>query len=127
MMKLQERKSPKFNIAAPNDPAPINVAEEGQEERKEVGFYKAALNLGAGGTTGTTHFKNNANKAYLPMPADASGISFYGFRFDEEENTTGIEVVENANENVIYDLAGRRVQGAQKGIFIVNGKKVIKK
>lgn len=29
-------------------------------------------------------------------------------------------------QNVIFDLAGRRVQKAEKGIFIINGKKVVK-
>ena len=29
-------------------------------------------------------------------------------------------------ENVIYDLQGRRVKDAVKGLYIVNGKKVVK-
>ena len=34
---------------------------------------------------------------------------------------------ENVNETVIYDLAGRRVNAiTDKGVYIVNGKKVIK-
>ena len=36
---------------------------------------------------------------------------------------TGIDADENAN--TIFDLSGRRVQKAQKGVYIVNGKKVI--
>ena len=84
----------------------------------EVGLYKAEMKGGV--------WLNNAYKAYLPA-TEANKVSFYGFIFDEEENTTGIEVVENANENVIYDLAGRRVSEiTEKGIYIVNGKKVIK-
>ena len=93
----------------------------------EVGLYKATTTGQAEGT-----FMNYAGKAYLPasaVPTTANAISFYGFRFEgeDEENTTGIEVVENVNENVIYDLAGRRVSEiTEKGIYIVNGKKVIK-
>ena len=98
----------------------------------EVGLYTAANNV----STDTSNddpevtyeaWLNNANKAYLPKPA-GNNVSFYGFRFDEEENTTGIEVVENANENVIYDLAGRRVSEiTEKGIYIIDGHKVLVK
>ena len=41
------------------------------------------------------------------------------------EGTTEIENVELDEELVIYDLAGRRVMKMQKGIYIVNGKKVV--
>jgi hypothetical protein len=45
----------------------------------------------------------------------------------EQNNATGI--VETEKEKVkteIYDLPGRRVQNAQKGLYIVNGKVLIK-
>ena len=82
-----------------------------------VGFYKAAL-------TGNK-FKNNANKAYLPITSESESSSrFLSFDFGTE---TAIESVGSVDNNaVVYDLSGRRVQGAQKGIFIVNGKKVVK-
>ena len=77
-----------------------------------------------------TSFKNNANKAYLKVAPGMNEVSFYGFRFEgeDEENTTGIEVVENVNENVIFDLSGRRVSEiTEKGIYIIDGKKVLVK
>ena len=41
------------------------------------------------------------------------------------ETGTGIaSVMENAKDAVIYNLAGQRVQKAQSGLYIVNGKKV---
>ena len=44
------------------------------------------------------------------------------------DEDTGIENIDaNAENSVIYDLNGRRVQNAQKGIYIKNGKKVIVK
>ena len=49
---------------------------------------------------------------------------------DEEntdENLTGIDEVkaENQNSDAIYNLQGVRVNNAQKGIYIMNGKKVV--
>ena len=47
------------------------------------------------------------------------------FSFDRGEGTTDIIAVEPAMENVvIYDLTGRRVEKMEKGIYIVNGRKV---
>ena len=91
---------------------------------KGVGFYAAELNWGAEGAEGNTHFKNNANRAYLPAPA--AGVRFLSFDFGTE---TAIDELKGENGNVktvIYDLSGRRVQKAQKGLYIVNGVKVIK-
>ncbi len=94
-----------------------------------TGFYKAEKNV----STDTTNddpdvtcesFVNNGFKAYLPV--DVASARFLNFDFGTE---TAIESIEGENGNVkaeIYDLAGRRVQNAQKGLYIVNGKKVIK-
>ena len=90
-----------------------------------VGFYKAMLNKDANGNAGNTHFLNNAGKAYLPM--DGHNVRCLVFDFGTE---TGIIETENGNVKIensaVYDLAGRRVQNGQKGIFIVNGKKVVR-
>ena len=92
----------------------------------EVGLYKAALNSNAQGGEGTTHFLNNANKAYLALPA-ASKVMFYSFNIGG--GTTAIdEIVANKEtSNLTYDLTGRRVEKAEKGIYIVNGKKILVK
>ncbi len=92
-----------------------------------VGFYKAELNKDETGIDGETHFKNNANKAYLPAPAGAES-RFLVFNFGDD-NATAIENIqgaENATNALVYDLAGRRVQSAKSGLYIINGKKVIK-
>ena len=66
-----------------------------------------------------------AGKAYLPKPAGAR--DFLNFAFDNE--TTGINASLVNNEknmvNSVYDLQGRRVAQPTKGLYIVNGKKVI--
>ena len=90
-----------------------------------VGLYKATLNQAE-----NTAFLNNANKAYLVVPASegAEGIASYSFRFGE--GTTGISEVkgESGNVNGIYDLTGRRVEAiTAPGIYVVNGKKVLVK
>lgn len=88
-----------------------------------LGFYYGAENGG--------EFKNGAHKAYLAVTTE--GMSkIRGFSFDSM--TTGINHVvanaEHAKTTVIYDLNGRRVNSlnaAAKGVYIVNGKKVIVK
>ena len=87
-----------------------------------IGLYGAILNKDAEGNDGETHFKNNANKAYLPM-STASGAAYYSFRFGGD--TTGVENVVVENEvKAIYDLTGRRVEAiTAPGIYIVNGVK----
>ena len=94
----------------------------------EVGLYKAAMNVDAtGAATGElTHFLNNANKAYLAVPAEqAQNAASFSFRFD---GTTGIENVEGQSEGtVVYDLMGRRVENPTRGIYVINGKKVLVK
>ena len=40
---------------------------------------------------------------------------------------TGINAIENATNDVIYDLSGRRVVNANGGLYIVNGRKVYMK
>ena len=71
-------------------------------------------------------FENGAHKAYLAVPADVAGNAKY-FVFGEE--TDGIRQIENGEltiENAeIYNLSGQRVNKAQKGVYIVNGKKVV--
>ena len=82
-----------------------------------VGFYKAAAN-GA---------YLPANRAYLSTTATATGNApFLGFDGNE---TTGINSVERGALSVegCYTLDGRRVAQPTKGLYIVNGKKVILK
>ncbi len=60
------------------------------------------------------------NRAYLSSTADAARLNI---TFDE---TTGINSVNTVqNGSAVYNLNGQLVNGAQKGIFIKNGKKVV--
>lgn len=66
-----------------------------------------------------------AGKAYLKTDANAAPALTIGFG---DEGTTGIRSIENGQltiDNVYYDLSGRRVAEPTKGVYIVNGKKVV--
>jgi len=79
-------------------------------ESEPVGFYQA--------TTGVI----KAGKAYLES---ASGVKAFYFTGDD---ATGIAspIGETEERTAIYNLAGQRIQKMQKGINIVNGKKILK-
>ena len=81
-----------------------------------IGFWWGAAEGGK--------FKPGANKAYLAVPTSVVSARS-GFAFDDE--ATGISQIENGKlkmENY-YDLQGRKVSKPGKGLYIVNGKKVV--
>lgn len=61
--------------------------------------------------------------------AAASKANIGGFNIVEDNDPTGINNVnvETKKDNIVYDLQGRRVSNPTKGIYIVNGKKVLVK
>ena len=71
-----------------------------------------------------------ANRAYLQLPTPSDGAREYTLSFDDDELTV-IKAVAHSEEkgaDVYYDLSGRRIaQPTAKGIYIVNGKKIIVK
>ena len=85
-----------------------------------VGLYRAELNQDGG-----TAFLNNANKAYLPAPSGMS-VASYSLRFP---GTTAIEDVQAVSvaTKAVYDLQGRKVENHAKGMYIIDGKKMLVK
>ena len=78
-----------------------------------VGFYKAG-----------SHTTLAAHRAYIPA-ATAAGIKSFAISFGD---TDAIGAVKAINDNAdIYNLAGQRVNKLTKGIYVVNGKKVLVK
>lgn len=67
-------------------------------------------------------FTSGAHKAWLALPA--STLARF---FSMDDETTGVQQIESAKMNVegYYNLAGQRVAQPQKGLYIVNGKKVV--
>ena len=117
-----------YNIAAEASPITDNVLKGTLEPiaaagkyilakpaGEEVGFYKA----------------NSGNiaacKAYLEINSEIKG---FNFKFDDD--ATGIDDIKDFNDTknvndskAIYNLAGQRLNKMQKGINIINGKKVL--
>ena len=62
-----------------------------------------------------------ANKAYLDYSGSASALSI------RMGDATGIRTVEEQQVNTYFDLMGRKVQNPERGIYILNGKKVFVK
>ena len=66
-----------------------------------------------------------AGKAYLPASVGSSSAKAFTFDFGE---STGINEVKTAKaDGAIYSISGVRVAEPQKGVYIMNGRKVIVK
>ena len=86
--------------------------------RNPLGFYRYSGTIIKG------------NRAFLLVDANASDSKLDGYDMEEERTADGIDevttaTVETATNAVYYDLQGRRVDHPVRGIYIVNGKKVI--
>lgn len=90
-----------------------------------LGFYYGAAN--------GDPFEVKKGLAYLAVPVISGGNLAAGYSFGGNggDDTTGINGIENDNVNetqTIYNLQGQRVEKAGlRGIYIVNGKKVVLK
>ena len=80
-----------------------------QKQGDDVNFYKAISGLTI-----------NPFRAYLTTAAAAARLTF---DFNE---ATGIKTVKTTEGTEVYNLQGVRVANPTKGLYIVNGKKVIK-
>jgi hypothetical protein len=91
----------------------------GKNSKHEVGFFIYK------GTAAIPAFR-----AYLTVNKVGSS-STRGLTFSyADDSTTGIKAIENrqlTNDNVVYDLQGRRVSQPTKGIYINKGRLIIKK
>ena len=86
-----------------------------QNNSNIVGFYQVAA--GSQPTVG-------ANRCYLTVPE--SGVKAFFF---SEDDATAIQTIDNRQQTTggdIYNLAGQRLSKMQRGINIINGKKILK-
>lgn len=90
-----------------------------------MGFYKQ-------GTRGGMSIKLKAHRAGLCLDESVARAKSIVFDFDtarDEAEATGIQNVPTNGEqkdDIVYDLQGRRIMNPTHGIYIINGKKVIK-
>lgn len=101
------------------------LAYDDYENKTGLGFYY--------GADGGDAFEVKKGLAYLAVPVISGGNLAAGYSFGGNggDDTTGINGIENDNVNetqTIYNLQGQRVEKAGlRGIYIVNGKKVVLK
>ena len=94
----------------------------------EIGFYWGAANGGA--------FMNKGGKAFLAIPTTLQAAQLTGFSLFDLDNNQAITGIEHATATPaatlrVYDLNGRRinvnhVDELPQGIYVINGKKVIR-
>lgn len=101
----------------------LSVTQDGEsayyalgKKNGQVGFYKMA--------------EGNAipsNKAYLRVSANAS-VKGFAFMTDADTETgiNGHEVNSSESSSSIYNLNGQQISKVQRGVNIINGKKIIK-
>ena len=114
--KLANSALPAINIANELKGTDADTAADGTmyvlaKVGDKVGFYKATGTIPAG-------------KAYYQSTSNVKA-----FYFDGEDDPTGINTVNGEgfmDNGPVYNLAGQRLNQAQKGINIVNGKKVLR-
>ncbi|MBO5083376.1 MAG: hypothetical protein J6C18_00665 [Bacteroidaceae bacterium] len=87
-----------------------------------VGFYVPKTAIGDNPTPKSA-FIAKAGKAYLSINPNEAPISYAIKRVDETDINPTIETMPRC-EMQIYDLFGRPIKHAGKGIYITNGKKV---
>lgn len=95
-----------------NTPAPVGSYV--LQNLDKVGFYLVAE--GKQPTVG-------ANRCYLTVPA--AGVKAFFLNGGDATGISGVDANVDANE-AIYNLAGQRINKLQKGINIINGKKILK-
>ena len=99
----------------------------------EVGMYKVAMKSAA--ERGITYistekklFINQSHRAWLCYPTATISASGYSFAIGGTgHDTTGIDEVKGESGKVkgIYDLQGRKIDNPTKGIYIIDGKKIL--
>lgn len=114
------------NMLKPSGDAGITAANMNEDNTK---FYRLTMHDGQylgfwWGAENGAAFALAANKAYLAVPTTNSVRE--GLWIDDD--ATGVRQIENGeltNENSFFNLAGQRVAQPTKGLYIVNGKKVV--
>ncbi len=90
---------------------------DGSSDPATLGFYY--------GKTDGAAFLNDAHRAYLPLTTAQAAAA--RFLLDPTGGTTGITTARQTASGQTYDLQGRRVSRPDRGLYIVEGKKMLAK
>ena len=109
--------------------SPVESKLYGVSEDTEVSSITGGVVFTLQEEKGSMAFKKCAEEKLLSgsVYIVVSGVADDAVFSLEKEVSTSIATINTAAELVIYDLSGRRVEKMEKGIYIVNGVKVIKK
>lgn len=135
LVKGATKSSPKFegvtikNIT--NDVVSSNVTFKGtysntslEANNQNIRFFGSNNKLYYPGSNG---FTLGANRAYFVID-NGTEVKNFILNFGDEDDATAIMTIDNeqqATEGAIYNIAGQRISKMQKGINIVNGKKIL--
>ena len=108
--------------------APLEITDANRSKvlllsgNNKLGYAKTDRTIANGKALGTC-------RAYFYFPGSQTARSFVMNFGDDDTQTTGIvhtEITESTEmADAIYDLQGRRIEKPKKGLYIVNGKKVL--
>jgi hypothetical protein len=76
-------------------------------------------------SAGTTNMK--AFRAYIGVKTAGARVDHFFIDGNETTGIEGLEIVNSNNNGKIYNLNGQQVKTTQKGLYIMNGKKVVVK
>lgn len=126
---IAEDNAPEDNLLLGLDEGGTTIGPDGSSEGYI--FYmlstdKNGENVGFYWKNGGAPFTTKAHKAYLAIPKSA-GVNASSFVFDDLTGICAIMSDSAKNAEGIYTLSGMRIDGKQlpKGIYIVNGKKMV--
>ena len=108
--------------------APLEITDANRSKvlllsgKNKLGYAKTDRTIANGKALGTC-------RAYFYFPGSQTARSFVMNFGEDDTQTTGIvhtEITESTEmAGAIYDLQGRRIEKPKKGLYIVNGKKVL--
>lgn len=110
---------------------PVNTDELGEEDWYTEEFIPYNVYLLSNNTVVKAGANSSvgANRAYILMdevPELEEGADIKGIRFYFNDSETSIQTTKaTGDKTAIYNIAGQRLQQAQRGINIVGGKKVV--
>lgn len=114
---------------APSAPATnyLHIVEAGETINASSNVYVLANKTEGVGFYPWTGTALARGKVYMQLPAGAKLNGFYAFGEETGSETDGISSVStrSVKQGEFYNLAGQRVSNPTKGLYIINGKKVI--